>query len=143
MSRRLLPKITVGGVILNSKNKILLVRSHKWQGIYIIPGEHVVWGQKPEEAIRGEIKEKTGLKIFKIKFLCFQEFVFDKLFWKKKHFVFFDYTCQTNSSKVKLNREGQDFFWIDSKKAVKSLQIEPYAFRSLKKFLKTNYENSQ
>ena len=63
-------------------------------------------------ALKREIKEETGLKIDKIKFICFQEFIFDKIFWKRKHFIFFDFACKTKSTKVKLNEEGQKYIWV-------------------------------
>ena len=100
------PEPTVGALIFNPKGEIFLMKSHKWRNKYVIPGGHIELGETMEEAIKREIKEETGLDIYDIEFLCFQEFVFDKAFWKKKHFIFLDFICKTKSSKVELNSEA-------------------------------------
>ncbi len=58
------PEITVGAVIFNSDNKILLCKSHKWNDKYIIPGGHIELGEKMETALKREILEETGLEIY-------------------------------------------------------------------------------
>jgi len=53
-----------------------------------------------------EVKEETGLDVSGIKFLVLQEFIFDKAFHKKKHFLFIDYECRAKSTKVKLSQKA-------------------------------------
>lgn len=125
------PEPTVGALIFNPEGKILLIKSHKWRGKYVIPGGHIELGEKMEEALKREIKEETGLDIFAIKFICFQEFIFDNVFWEKKHSIFFDFACKTNSTKVKLNSEAQEFLWVTLDEALK-LDVEPYTKKLLK-----------
>ena len=88
-----------------------------------------------EEALKREIKEETGLDIFDIVFVCMQEFVFGKEFWKKRHFIFLDYVCRTKTKEVALDSEGQEFFCITQKEALKLL-TEPYTKYLVEEFLK-------
>jgi len=129
------PEPTVGALIFNLQNKIFLMKSHKWKDKYVLPGGHIELGEKIEDALKREIKEETGLEIFDIVFICFQEFIFEDIFWKKKHFIFLDYACKTKSDKVILNSEGQEFVWVTLKEALK-LPIEPYTKRTIQEFIK-------
>ena len=46
------PEPTVGALILNTQNKILLVKSHKWiNNRYSVPGGHVEIGESLSTAI--------------------------------------------------------------------------------------------
>lgn len=133
-SRQIFPEPTVGAMVFNPEGKIFLMRSYKWRGKYVIPGGHIEVGEKIEEALKREIREETGLDIFGIKFLFFQEFIFDKVFWKKRHFIFFNFICRTKSSKVTLNSEGQEYLWVIPDQAL-GLPLEPYTRGTIKKFL--------
>lgn len=111
------------------------MKSHKWKNKYSIPGGHIELGESIEESLKREIKEETGLKIYNIRFMGFQDFIFDKAFYEKKHFIFLDFACKTNSKKVKLDSEAQSFIWTTIKKALK-LPIEPYTRNMIKEFNK-------
>lgn len=114
---------------------MLLVRSHKWHGKYTVPGGHVELGERLEEALRREAKEETGLEVYAPEFLCFQEFVFDDAYWKRRHFLFFDFACRTDSTEVKLNDEAQEYQWV-SPEAALSLPLEPYAVRAVQEYVR-------
>ncbi len=135
MAEQQYPEPTCGALIFNLESKIFLMKSHKWRDKYVIPGGHVELGEKIKDALKREIKEETGLSIHNIKFICFQEFIFDNAFWKKRHFIFFDFACKTNSTKVKLNSEGQEYVWVTIKEALKLL-IEPYTKKTIEEYLK-------
>ncbi|MEK6952996.1 MAG: NUDIX domain-containing protein [Nanoarchaeota archaeon] len=135
MEEQKYPEPTVGALIFNSENKILLVRSNKWKDKYVIPGGHIELGEKMENTLKREIKEETNLDIFDIKFITFQEFIFDSTFYKKKHFIFFDFACKTNYKEVKLNSEGQEYVWVSLDKALK-LTTEPYTKKTIKEYMK-------
>ena len=135
MTEQKFPEPTCGALIFNKEDKIFLMKSHKWKNKYVIPGGHVELGEKIEDALKREVKEETGLDVFNVVFICFQEFVYDPIFWKKKHFIFFDFACKTNSTKVQLNSEGQDFVWVTIQEAL-SLPVEPYTMKTIKEFIK-------
>ncbi|MGD8777675.1 MAG: NUDIX domain-containing protein [Ignavibacteria bacterium] len=107
------PELTVGAVIFNPDNKILLCKSSKWNNKYVIPGGHVEAEEKMENALRREIKEETGLDIYDIKLISLQESIFSKTFNGKHHFIFVDYFCRTDSLKVTLNDEAEEYVWAE------------------------------
>lgn len=106
------PEPTVGAIILNPDKEILLCKSHKWNNKYVIPGGHIELGEKMESALKRELLEETGLKVYDIQLLSIMESVFDQSFHEKKHFIFIDYLCKTNSYDVKLNDEAEEYQWV-------------------------------
>lgn len=135
MAGQQFPEPGAGALIFNPEGKIFLMKSHKWRDKYVIPGGHIELGEKMEDALKREIKEETGLDIYDIEFVCFQEFIFDDAFWKKRHFIFFDFACKTNSSDVKLSSEGQEYVWASLKEASR-LPVEPYTRRAIEEYTK-------
>lgn len=115
-----LPLSTVGGLIFNSKNEVLMVRTHKWSNKWGIPGGKIKFGEKSEVGLRREIKEETNLKINKIEFVLVQDCIHSKEFYRDAHFVLLNYTCRVvGKPNVKLNHEAQEFRWLklaDAKK---------------------------
>ncbi len=134
MGKQIYPEPTVGALILNPDGKLFLMRSHKWQDQYVIPGGHIELGERMEDALRREIREETGLEIRDITFLGFQEFIYDDAFWKKRHFVFFDYVCRTDDRDVTLNDEAQSYVWVSLDEAL-ALPVEPYTVRAIEMYL--------
>lgn len=119
MSEQKYPEPTCGALIFNQKGQLFLMKSHKWKDKYTIPGGHIEVGEKMSDALKREVKEETGMDIRDIEFICFQEFILGEEFWKKKHFIFFDFACKTDSTDVKLNSEGQEFIWTSLQEALK------------------------
>ncbi|RKD32465.1 NUDIX domain-containing protein [Thermohalobacter berrensis] len=107
------PEPTVGAVIFNPDNKVLLCKSHKWDNKYVIPGGHIELGEKMEEALKREILEETGLEVYDIKLISLKESIYSDTFHEKKHFIFIDYICKTHSYEVTLNEEAEEYTWVD------------------------------
>lgn len=137
MAEQIFPEPTVGVFIFNPDGEILLVRSHKWHGKYVVPGGHVELGERIEQAAVREAKEETGLDIYDLKFVNFQEFIYDESFWKKRHFIFFDYACKTDSLTVILNDEAQEHVWVKPEAALR-LPVDTYTRRSIQKIMTGN-----
>lgn len=134
MAKQQYPEPTVGALILNPEGRVFLVRSHKWRDMYVMPGGHIELGERMEDALRREIREETGLEIHDIEFLGFQEFIHDAAFWKRRHFIFFDYACRTDDTAVTLNDEAQEYVWVSAEEAL-ALPIEPYTAHAIHAYL--------
>ena len=82
-----------------------------------------------------DFKEETGLDVDNVKFIMHQEFIFDPMFWKRRHFIFLDFACKSKSTEVRLNSEGQEYVWANPQAALK-LSIEPYTRIAMQTYLK-------
>lgn len=131
------PEPTVSAVIFNPDGKVLLCRSHKWENKYVIPGGHIELGEKMEDALKREIQEETGLSIYDIKLISLKESIFSDTFQEKKHFIFIDYVCKTDSGMVFLNDEAEGYEWADLNK------IEDYDLGGFTKELLVKLRNNQ
>ena len=129
------PEPTVSAVIFNPDGEILLCKSHKWDNKYVIPGGHIELGEKMEEALKREILEETGLNIYDIKLVSLKESIYSDKFHEKKHFIFIDYICKTDSTNVFLNDEAEEYEWVDIG------QIECYDLGGFTKELLMNVRN--
>jgi nucleoside triphosphatase len=89
-------------------------------------------GERLEQAAVREAKEETGLDVYDLQFICFQEFIHDSAFWKRRHFIFFDYACRTDSLVVKLNDEAEEHVWVGTDSALR-LPLDPYTRRSIQR----------
>jgi nucleoside triphosphatase len=135
MDEQRYPEPTVGALVFNREGKLLLMKSHKWRGRWVVPGGHIELGERMEDAPRREVKEQTNLEIYDIEFICFQEFIYDERFWTRSHFIFFDYACRTDAADVKLNEEAEEYVWVTLDEA-SSLPIEHYTAVAIREYLK-------
>jgi nucleoside triphosphatase len=129
------PEPTVGGLIVNTDGKILLTKSHKWFDRYTLPGGHIEVGETMREAVAREVKEETGLDVEVEEFLLVQEAIFTEEFWKRKHFIFFDFLCKSKGQQVKLDgRELQEYVW-EYPGAAFRLNLDSFTKKTLEKYL--------
>jgi len=129
------PEPTVGALIFNPRGQVFLMRSHKWRDHWVLPGGHIELGERMEDALRREVKEETSLDIRDIDFICFQEFIYDERFWQRRHFIFFDYACKTDSTDVELNEEAQEYTWV-SLEDLQNLPVDTYTWNVIREYLK-------
>ena len=116
------PEPVVGALIVNSESKVLLVRSYKWPDQYVIPGGHIELGETMEEALTREMKEETGMDIYDIEYAWLGESVFEDSFHEKKHLIFINFVCKTDSCEVTLNDESQGYVWVSPQEALELTQ---------------------
>ena len=129
------PEATVGAVILNSEDKVLICQSNKWNQKYVIPGGHIEAGESMEEALVREVKEETGLDVFEIELLGINESIYSESFQNKKHFIFVDFICSSKSNDVVLNEEAQSYEWIDLTE-IENYNLEKFTAKLLKELRK-------
>lgn len=137
MAEQLFPEPTVGILIFNQQGEMLLLESHKWPGAYVVPGGHVELGERIEDAVVREAKEETGLDVYDLEFLLFQQFIYDPAFWKRRHFIFFDFSAKTDNTNVVLNDEAQEYGWIEPEEAL-TLKLDTYTRNAIEAYLKKN-----
>lgn len=129
------PEPTVGALIVNNEGKILLVKSHKWFDKYTLPGGHIEVGETMVEAVKREVKEEVGLDIQVGHMLLLQEAIFAAEFYKKRHFVFIDFACRSESEQVKLDQdELQEYLWIYPGAAY-NLKLDSFTRKTIDKFM--------
>lgn len=137
MAEQVFPEPTVGVFIFNAEGRLLLLKSHKWPGKYVVPGGHVELGERLEQAAMREAKEETGLDIRDLKFINFQQFIYDPSFWKRRHFIFFDFACRADSTDVQLNDEAEEFGWFSLEQAA-ALPLDSYTRTSIERIMEGN-----
>jgi nucleoside triphosphatase len=135
MTDQSFPEPTVRILIFNPRRELLLTKSHKWNGKYVIPGGHIELGESAIDAAHREIREETNLEIHDVEYLCWQEFVYDEQFWKPRHFIFLSFTAKTDQENVVLNDEAEEFIWSDPQTALKELDIDSYTTAAIRIYL--------
>jgi len=120
------PEATVGALIVNNDEEILLVRSYKWGTKYTVPGGHIELGERSEAAVKREVKEEVGLDVEPVKLLLVQEAIYPVDYIKHEHYIFLDYLCRTGSSAVSLDgKEIQECIWTNPSDALQ-LSLESF-----------------
>jgi nucleoside triphosphatase len=125
MGKQRYPEPAVGAVVFNDAGKILLVKSRRSRGLYVIPGGHVELGEKIEDTLRREVREETGLEVADVELASIQEYIYGGSYYRKRHFIFIDFTCRAASEEVRLNWEHDEHIWVSYDEAFR-LPLDPY-----------------
>jgi phosphoglycolate phosphatase len=113
------PIVTVGALIFNKGDQVLMIRTHKWSDLWGIPGGKIKWGESSVDALRREIKEETNLEVNDIEFVLVQDCIHSKEFYRDAHFVLLNYVCRcVGEEAVELNEEGREFRWVTVEQAL-------------------------
>ncbi len=142
MAEQQYPEPTVGALIIGPSGRLFLMRSHKWFDRYVVPGGHIELGETMHEALQREVKEETGLDIYDVEFLCFQEFVYDPRFWQHRHFIFFDFVCRSDDERAVLNEEAEEYLWVEPEQALE-LPIDLYTDVAIRQMLARQNASAQ
>jgi phosphoglycolate phosphatase len=115
------PVVTVGAAIFHPRNgDVLMFRTHKWSGLWGIPGGKVKYNEPCVDALRRELKEETNLAVRDVEFVLVQDCIGSREFYRDAHFVLLNYRCVAEEPlHVRLNEEAQEFRWAPLEDALK------------------------
>jgi phosphoglycolate phosphatase-like HAD superfamily hydrolase/ADP-ribose pyrophosphatase YjhB (NUDIX family) len=116
-----IPVSTVGALILNNRDQLLLIRTHKWSHRWGIPGGKIKRGETCEQALIREIDEETGLRLRDVQFVMVQDCIEPPEFQRSAHFLLLNYLarCADENPQVVLNEEAQAYTWLPLAEALK------------------------
>lgn len=113
------PVATVGALIQDDDDQLLMVRTHKWGHRWGIPGGKIKRGESSIDALRREIREETALEVDDIRFAMVQDSIDSIEFERPEHFLLLNYVVRRTSGEVALNDEAQDFRWLTTDEALR------------------------
>lgn len=134
------PKVVVGCFIVNEQQEILLVKSYKWPGYWVVMGGHIELGESIASACERETLEEVGLEVKFTKVIEVAEFVFDPNFHDQKHFIALQSLCQlVGDPNPKIdNDEIQEGRWLPLTEALKLPNILPVTSTTIQKIISTS-----
>jgi len=136
MKKQVYPEPTIGALILNKNDYMLLCKSPKFSNKFIIPGGHIEVGETFEEALKREVLEETRLLVEPVELLAFFNAVFPEDFFERRHFIFIDFLCRLVEGNVQVdNRELTEAVWITPEKALQELDLEKYTKETIERYL--------
>ncbi|MFC1654079.1 nucleoside triphosphatase NudI [Patescibacteria group bacterium] len=132
-------RVTVNAFIFNREGKILICRQPEGRGVFpgqwAVPGGGIDEGETMTEALKREIKEEVGLEIGDIKPLFFSDDVREKFKDGEKtsdvYMIYLRFTCRTESTEVRLNKEHDDYVWV-TREEIRKYNLNKPTIESLK-----------
>lgn len=129
-------EIVASPLIVNKKGEILLIKSHKWGNVYVIPGGHLELNEKIFKCAEREGEEETGLKLKSLYCVNVGELINDPNFNRKAHLIYFHIVCKALTENVHLdNIELQEYIWIKPTEALKKLKILSRIDETIKNYI--------
>ena len=82
-------RMTVGALVIRDQDVLLALRDHDpFAGKWCIPGGHVEFGEHPEDAVRREVREETGLELADTQFFQFYSEYYPEMNWHAVALIF-------------------------------------------------------
>ncbi|MDL2343698.1 NUDIX domain-containing protein [Deinococcus sp. MIMF12] len=119
------PVVCVGALVWGPGERVLLVETTKWRGLWGVPGGKVDWGETLEAAVTRELREETGLDLTDVRYAQTQEAVLSPEFHQPAHMLLVDFFARTASLTVTPNEEIVDWSWATLDEAL-TLPLNTY-----------------
>ena len=100
------PLPAVAALIAGPSGRVLIVRTHKWSGLWGVPGGKVDYGETLESALKREMLEEVGLEIRDAVFAFTSELIEDPKFHKPNHFISLEYVAFADFENVIIGTPG-------------------------------------
>ncbi|MDO8538346.1 MAG: NUDIX domain-containing protein [archaeon] len=126
--------------VITFNQKILIIRESAnysdgtKQGLFDVPGGRISPGEKVEESLLREVKEETGLDV-KIGNAFFVNESSPIVKGEQWQIIRIFFGCVSNSDKVKLSKDHNEFKWINPKE-YKNYNIIDNLFPMIEEYLK-------
>lgn len=117
------PLTTVGALLLDPRGRGLFVRTHKWRGLWGVPGGKVEIGESLLAAVRRELLEETGLPLHDVRWAPTLEAIDHPEFERAAHFVLLNFTARTAGGEVQLDDEADRYAWLAPARALTELDL--------------------
>ncbi|HBD02359.1 MAG: hypothetical protein UX38_C0007G0002 [Microgenomates group bacterium GW2011_GWC1_46_16] len=140
------PEAVVGAFIRNQSGDILLVKSHKWPGVWVVGGGHIEYGETIASAIKREIIEEYGLHTEFIRVIKVVEFINSPYCSKRdRHFIALQCECLAlHPDEIKLDHdELQDYQWFTLEAASKLENIVPETVQTIKEMYEVEHAKAK
>jgi nucleoside triphosphatase len=124
------PLPAVAALIAGPSGRVLIVRTHKWSGLWGVPGGKVEYGETLEAALKREMLEEVGLEITQPLFAFVSELIEDPLFHRPNHFISLEYVASSAHEQVVFNEEIAEFAWVTLEEAL-TYPVNIYTLRLL------------
>jgi nucleoside triphosphatase len=124
------PLPAVAALIAGPSGRVLIVRTHKWSGLWGVPGGKVDYGETLETALKREMSEEVGLEIRDPVFAFTSELIEDPKFHKPNHFISLEYVAFSDHENVVFNEEIAEFAWVTLEDAF-NYPVNVYTLRLL------------
>ena len=111
------PLPAVAALIAGPSGRVLIVRTHKWSGLWGVPGGKVDYGETLLTALKREMFEEVGLEIRDPVFAFASELIEDPKFHKPNHFISLEYVAFADHENVVFNEEIAEFAWVTLEEA--------------------------
>src|SRR5690242_16514560 len=145
MSEEKKPAVVVGAFIRDQAGNILLVKSVKWPGFWVVGGGHIEFGETIEQALIREVQEEYGLTVKFKRIIKPVEFINSPYFYKQdKHFIGLQCECvAANPQEIKLdNDELQEYQWFSLKEASELENLVPITRQTIQEMYQEEHGQS-
>lgn len=113
------PVLTVGALVIDKKNKVLLVRTRKWSDYWGVPDGKVEYGEAAARAVAEKVLEETCLEVDSPSLFFIDECIEPEEFYCRAHLIILFYLCRIlRFAESRLNGEAYEACWVSVEEAL-------------------------